>query len=64
MRHTGSDAVSATMSEGGPRMTKAWWLGFPRLKCPHCGKTIEGIKFAGRFKLPRVKKEVKDGEDD
>ena len=41
-------------------MTKAWWLGFPRFRCPHCGKVIEGVKFAGHFKLPRVKKEVKD----
>jgi len=39
---------------------KLWWLGFPRLTCPKCGHRIEGIKFVGRFKLPRVKKEVKD----
>ena len=42
---------------------KAWWLGFPRLRCPHCGKVIMGIKFVGRFKLPRVKKE-KEVKDD
>lgn len=42
-------------------MTKAWWLGFPRFRCPHCGGVIEGIKFVGKFKLPRVKK-VKDAD--
>jgi len=41
---------------------KAWWLGFPVFRCPHCGKNIElgprkGIRFVGRFKLPRVKRE-------
>ena len=38
-------------------MTKAWWLGFPRFHCPHCGKLIDGLKFVGKFKLPRVRRE-------
>lgn len=41
---------------------KAWWLGFPRFRCPHCGKPIVGVKFVGHFKLPKVKKEVKADE--
>ena len=46
-------------------MTKAWWLGFPRFHCPHCGKLIEGIKFVGKFKLPRVRRESgKDSKDE
>lgn len=50
-------------------MKSSWWLAFPVFRCPHCGGKIEsapgkGIKFEGRFKLPRRKKEVKtDGED-
>ena len=46
-------------------MTKAWWLGFPRFRCPHCGKLIEGLKFKGSFRLPRrIKDEttLKKGE--
>ena len=39
-------------------MTKAWWLGFPRFRCPHCGVSIDGVKFVGHFKLPRVKKKA------
>ena len=50
-------------------MVKAWWLGFPRFRCPHCGRKIEGVKFAGTWQLPplelrcrhprvRAKKEV------
>jgi hypothetical protein len=34
-------------------MTKAWWLGFPKLKCPLCGGTIVGIKFEGRWRMPK-----------
>lgn len=44
-------------------MVKPWWLGFPSIRCPHCGKKIEGIKFQGRFKLPRVAKEVTPPDD-
>ena len=44
-------------------MTKAWWLGFPRFRCPHCGSLIEGVKFVGKFKLPRVRRESGDGRD-
>jgi len=35
---------------------KNWWLGFPRFKCPHCHKTIAGMKFVGSFRLPRLGK--------
>lgn len=51
---------------------RAWWLGFPKFRCPHyeeCktghfehGGRIEGVKFVGHFKLPRVKK-VKTDEN-
>lgn len=45
-------------------MTKgAWWLGFPRFKCPHCGTVIAGLKFQGRFKLPHVKPSEKKKEE-
>ena len=43
-------------------MTKAWWLGFPRFRCPHCGSLIEGVKFVGKFRLPRVRRESGDAE--
>ncbi len=36
-------------------MTKAWWLGFPTFKCPECGYVFKGVKFAGRFRFPRLK---------
>ena len=42
-------------------MTKAWWLGFPRFRCPHCDGVIEGVKFVGKFKLPRVRRESGEG---
>ncbi len=44
-------------------MTKAWWLGFPRFHCPHCGKLIDGLKFVGKFKLPRRKKSEETGKN-
>ena len=58
------DLVSPILPEASEVRMKAWWLGFPRLRCPHCGKVILGIKFVGRFKLPRIRKEkeVKDNE--
>ena len=37
-------------------MTKAWWLGFPKLRCPHCGREIVGVKFEGRWMMPRKAK--------
>ena len=43
-------------------MTKAWWLGFPRFRCPHCGVSIDGVKFVGHFKLPRVKRKTENIE--
>ena len=43
-------------------MTKAWWLGFPKLRCPHCGREIVGVKFEGRWKMPRKPRAVGDVE--
>ena len=30
-----------------------WRLVFPRLRCPNCGVTIEGVSFSGRWHMPR-----------
>lgn len=40
-----------------------WWIAFPRLRCPNCGKPIVGVKFVGRWKLPRLSKKAVDAGD-
>ena len=40
-------------------MKKLWTITLPRFKCPHCGKTVNNLKFKGRL-VPFRKKEGED----
>ena len=49
-------------------MKKLWSITLPRFRCPHCGNTINNLKFKGRIQPQRKGKIIdrvsSDGELD
>jgi hypothetical protein len=43
-------------------MKKLWTITLPRFRCPHCGKTINNVKFKGRMQTQKRGKIIDRGD--